>query len=79
VAVTVAYTRRLLARRVQHLTSGIDDLTRRRGEVLADHAPGLLHRRGIGPDRAAGSSPPATPRSASTTRPLLRCAAPVDR
>jgi transposase len=53
VAATVVCTPRLLARRVQHLTSEIDDLTSRISEVLADHAPHLLERRGIGPDSAA--------------------------
>jgi transposase len=53
VAATVVYTLRLLAGRVRHLTSEIDDLTRRISEVLADHAPHLLKRRGVGPDSAA--------------------------
>jgi transposase len=53
VAATVVYTLRLLAGRVQHLTSEINDLTRRIRDVLADHAPQLLQRRGIGPDSAA--------------------------
>jgi transposase len=52
VAATVVYTLRLLARRVQHLTSEINDLTRRITEVIADHAPQLLERRGVGPDSA---------------------------
>ncbi len=53
VAATVVYTLRLLARRVQHLTGETDDLTRRISAVLADHAPHLLERRGVGPDSAA--------------------------
>jgi transposase len=53
VAATVVYTLRLLARRIQHLTSETDDLTRRISAILADHAPHLLQRRGVGPDSAA--------------------------
>jgi transposase len=53
VAATVVYTLRLLARRIQHLTSEINDLTMRISKVLADHAPHLLERRGVGPDSAA--------------------------
>jgi transposase len=53
VATTVVYTLRVLAHRIQHLTSEINDLTRRISKVLADHAPHLLERRGVGPDSAA--------------------------
>jgi transposase len=53
VAATVVYTLRLLARRIQQLTGEINDLTRRIRAVLADHAPQLLERRGVGPDSAA--------------------------
>jgi transposase len=53
VAATVVYTLRLLARRIQHLTGEINDLTGRIRAVLADHAPQLLERRGVGPDSAA--------------------------
>jgi transposase len=53
VAATVVYTLRLLARRIQHLTGEINDLTMRISKVLADHAPQLLERRGVGPDSAA--------------------------
>jgi transposase len=53
VAATVVYTLRLLAHRVQHLTSETNDLTRRISGVLTSHAPDLLERRGIGPDSAA--------------------------
>jgi transposase len=47
------YTLRLLAHRIQHLTGETDELTRRISNVLADHAPHLLERRGVGPDSAA--------------------------
>jgi transposase len=53
VPATVVYTLRLLARRVQHLTGEIDELTGRISQVLVDHAPDLLRRQGIGPDSAA--------------------------
>jgi transposase len=53
VAATVVYTLRLLARRIQHLTGETNDLTGRIRAVLADHAPQLLERRGVGPDSAA--------------------------
>jgi transposase len=53
VAATVGYTLRLLARRIQHLTGETNDLTGRISAVLADHAPHLLQRRGVGPDSAA--------------------------
>jgi transposase len=53
VAATVVYTLRLLAGRIQHLTGETDELTRRIRTVLADHAPQLLQRRGVGPDSAA--------------------------
>jgi transposase len=53
VAATVVYTLRLLARRIQHLTGEINDLTRRISGVLTSHAPDLLERRGVGPDSAA--------------------------
>jgi transposase len=53
VAATVVYTLRLLAHRIQHLTSETNDLTRRISGVLTSHAPDLLERRGVGPDSAA--------------------------
>jgi transposase len=53
VAATVVYTLRLLARRIQHLTGEINDLTRTISGVLTSHAPDLLERRGVGPDSAA--------------------------
>jgi transposase len=53
VAATVVYTLRLLAHRIQHLTGETNELTHRIRKVLADHAPQLLERRGVGPDSAA--------------------------
>jgi hypothetical protein len=35
------------------MTSEIDELASRISEVLVDHAPDLLHRRGVGPDSPA--------------------------
>jgi transposase len=52
-ATVVVYTLRLLAHRIQHLTSQTNDLTGRISDVLTSHAPELLERRGVGPDSAA--------------------------
>jgi transposase len=49
----VAYTLRLLARRVQHLDAEATDLTARITAVVEAHAPQLLERRGVGPDSVA--------------------------
>lgn len=48
-----AYTLRMLARRIQHLTEEIDGLTARITHVIADHNPQLLACYGVGPDTAA--------------------------
>jgi len=53
VAGTVVFTLRLLARRIQHLSAEVKDLTKRITDVIAAHAPQLLERRGVGPDSAA--------------------------
>jgi transposase len=53
VTATVVYTLRLLARRIQHLTGEINDLTGRITDAVECHAPQLLQRRGVGPDSAA--------------------------
>jgi transposase len=53
VAATIAYTLRLLARRIQHLTAEINDLTGRITDAVECRAPQLLQRRGVGPDSAA--------------------------
>lgn len=47
------YTLRLLARRIQHLTEEINDLTTRTTATIAACAPGLPDRYGVGPDTAA--------------------------
>jgi transposase len=47
------YTLRLLARRIQHLTTEIDDLQTRLADATAEHAPGLLRCFGAGPDTSA--------------------------
>uniref|UniRef100_UPI0036F3D9BA hypothetical protein n=1 Tax=Streptomyces cynarae TaxID=2981134 RepID=UPI0036F3D9BA len=44
---------RLLARRIQHLTEEINDLTARITSAIAVCAPRLLDRYGVGPDTAA--------------------------
>jgi Transposase len=79
VAATVVYTLRLLARRIQHLTGEINDLTRRISGVLTSHPP--LCSNAAASARTAPppcSSPPATTRSGSTmTHRLPRCAAPA--
>ncbi|GAA1123780.1 IS110 family transposase [Kitasatospora arboriphila] len=48
-----AHTLKLLARRIQHLTEEIDDLTTRITQVIARHNPQLLECYGVGPDTAA--------------------------
>jgi transposase len=52
-ASAAAYTLRLLARRIEQLTSEIRDLERQITAVVTRHTPTLLTRRGIGPDNAA--------------------------
>ncbi|MFD7609124.1 transposase [Streptomyces mirabilis] len=47
------HTLRLLARRIQHLTKEINDLTTRISTAISACAPKLLERYGIGPDTAA--------------------------
>lgn len=47
------HTLRLLAQRITLLTEEIDDLDARLTAVLADHAPDLLARNGVGPDTGA--------------------------
>jgi transposase len=53
VAATVAYTLRLLAHRVQHLSAEVNELAKRITHAIEAHAPQLLERRGVGPDSAA--------------------------
>ncbi|MFD6826856.1 transposase [Streptomyces sp. NPDC060085] len=48
-----AHTLKLLARRIQHLTEEIEDLTTRIREVITQHNPQLLECYGVGPDTAA--------------------------
>ena len=48
-----AYTLRLLARRIEQLTSEIRDLEHQITAVVTSHTPTLLTRHGIGPDNAA--------------------------
>ncbi|MCA1707160.1 MAG: IS110 family transposase [Actinobacteria bacterium] len=48
-----AYTLRLLARRIEQLTSEIRDLEHQITTAVTSHTPQLLTRRGIGPDNAA--------------------------
>jgi transposase len=49
----VAYALRLLARRIQHLTDEVRELTRRITATVQRHAPALLKIPGVGPDSAA--------------------------
>lgn len=46
-------TLRLLARRIQHLSDEISDLTKRIAEAVQVSTPGLLEVHGVGPDSAA--------------------------
>jgi transposase len=63
------HTLRLLAQRITLLTEEIDDLDARLTAVLADHAPDLLARNGVGPDTGATLlSPPLTTPTGSTPR-----------
>jgi transposase len=48
-----SYTLRLLARRIQHLTGEIDDLTLRITDAITTCVPTLLQCYGVGPDTAA--------------------------
>ncbi|MGW1091474.1 IS110 family transposase [Streptomyces sp. NPDC002596] len=52
-ATAARQTLRLLARRIQHLTEEINDLTARITTAIAACAPKLLDRYGVGPDTAA--------------------------
>ncbi|MFF7756098.1 transposase [Streptomyces sp. NPDC007971] len=52
-AAAARHTLRLLARRIQHLTEEINDLTTRITRAVAVCAPRLLDRYGAGPDTAA--------------------------
>ncbi|WP_331745636.1 IS110 family transposase [Streptomyces mirabilis] len=52
-AAAARHTLRLLARRIQHLTEEINDLTTRITGAIAVCAPRLLDRYGVGPDTAA--------------------------
>ena len=52
-ASAAAYTLRLLARRIEQLTSEIRDLEHQITTVVTRHTPTLLTHRGIGPDNAA--------------------------
>jgi transposase len=47
------YTLKLLAERVQHLTTEVNDLTKRIAAAVEEAAPALLEQPGIGPDSAA--------------------------
>ncbi|WP_234391947.1 transposase [Streptomyces sp. WM6378] len=47
------HTLRLPARRIQHLTEEINDLTKRMAEAIRASTPGLLDVHGVGPDTAA--------------------------
>lgn len=49
----VRHTLRLLAKRIQHLTEEIDDLTARITLAVEDSAPGMLQIHCVGPDSAA--------------------------
>ncbi|MFD5121237.1 IS110 family transposase [Streptomyces sp. NPDC058385] len=52
-AAAACHTLRLLARRIQHLTEEINDLTARITTTITACAPRLLERYGVGPDTAA--------------------------
>jgi transposase len=53
-AITAAvYTLRILAQRIQHLSTEIRDLEAQITAVITAHAPTLLQRLGVGPDSAA--------------------------
>nr|WP_229840050.1 IS110 family transposase [Streptomyces brasiliensis] len=52
-AAAARHTLRLLARRIQHLTEEINDLTARITTAIAARAPRLLEHYGVGPDTAA--------------------------
>ncbi|MFB7796258.1 transposase [Streptomyces sp. NPDC056086] len=52
-AAAARHTLRLLARRIQHLTEEINDLTARITTAIAVCTPRLLDRYGVGPDTAA--------------------------
>ncbi len=52
-AAAVRHTLRLLARRIQHLTEEINDLTARITAAITVRAPKFLGRYGVGPDTAA--------------------------
>ncbi|MCX5322374.1 IS110 family transposase [Streptomyces sp. NBC_00120] len=52
-AAAARHTLRLLARRIQHLTEEINDLTTRITTAIAAYTPKLLDRYGVGPDTAA--------------------------
>ena len=53
VATATAYTLRILARRIQALTTEERELQRQITAVLAAHAPQLLDQHGVGPDSAS--------------------------
>jgi hypothetical protein len=67
------YTLRLLAARIAHLTTEVDDLNARITEVIGAHTPTLLERYGVGPDTASCCCRRRQPRPAGQ-RGLLRCA-----
>ncbi len=52
-AESTAYSLRLLARRFQHLSEQIRDLTTHLERLLTDHTPALMNVFGLGPDTAA--------------------------
>jgi transposase len=52
-AAAARHTLRLLARRIQHLTEEINDLTARITTAIAARAPRILEHYGVGPDTAA--------------------------
>ncbi|MFE2993148.1 IS110 family transposase [Streptomyces sp. NPDC059262] len=52
-ATAARHTLRLLARRIQHLTQEINDLTTRISTAIGAFAPKLLERYGVGPDTAS--------------------------
>ncbi|GEC10236.1 hypothetical protein SSP24_78910 [Streptomyces spinoverrucosus] len=52
-AAAARHTLRLLARRIQHLTEEINDLTARITTAIAARAPKILEHYGVGPDTAA--------------------------
>ncbi|TCN53399.1 hypothetical protein EV641_10643 [Rhodococcus sp. SMB37] len=79
VTTAATYTLRLLARRILELSTEIRDLERRITDVIAEHAPKLLERRGVGPDSAAALLITAgdNPDRCAARRPLPPCAASI--